>query len=357
MRIAIDATPLLLASAGVKSYLYHWIEALRAEVGEHRVDTIPAFESLPPLTHERSIARPWRSLRGIALLHAANRIPGFDPGWLAPRAGLVHLTNQIRRLPRRCRATATLHDLTSWIYPEFHTAATVRADKEFAARVWARAAGLIAVSEHTRQDAIRLLGLPPERITTIHSGVPEAYFNAVPTPRARHYVLSLGTLEPRKNLGLLLDAWGALPAGVRAEFDLLVAGPAGWGTGALAERLRREAQVAGYVPEAELPGLIAGATALAYPSLYEGFGFPVAQAMAAGAAVVTSNASALAEVTGGAALLVDPRSEAELSRALLDVLTSPSLRARLQALGRARAAQFRWERCARESLRFFERIY
>jgi alpha-1,3-rhamnosyl/mannosyltransferase len=112
----------------------------------------------------------------------------------------------------------------------------------------------------------------------------------------------------------------------------------------------------GYVPESELPGLTAGATVLAYPSLYEGFGFPVAQAMAAGVPVITSNSSCLPEVAGEAALFVDPKSESELRAALERLLDSAALRSELATQGRTRAAQYRWQECARRSLAFFHAL-
>jgi len=112
----------------------------------------------------------------------------------------------------------------------------------------------------------------------------------------------------------------------------------------------------GYVPEDELPGLTAGATAFIYPSLYEGFGFPVAQAMAAGVPVITSNSSCLPEIAGEGALLVDPRSPSEIQVALEKLLMSPTLRQQLRTAGRARAQQYRWETCARRSLEFFRRV-
>src|SRR5262249_22059380 len=160
------------------------------------------------------------------------------------------------------------------------------------------------VSENTRQDAIRILGIAPERIETIHSGVAEEYFDAAPTARAKPYVLCVGTIEPRKNITALLDAWLALASDLRDQFELVIAGPVGWHGEPTLARITAEATWLGYVPEAELAGLTAGATLLAYPSLYEGFGFPVAQAMAARVAVLTSNNSCLPEVTAGGALLV-----------------------------------------------------
>jgi glycosyltransferase involved in cell wall biosynthesis len=166
----------------------------------------------------------------------------------------------------------------------------------------------------------------------------------------------VGTIEPRKNLDTLLDAWKQLNPDIRARFDLLIAGPQGWGTEATVERIRAEAMYLGYVSETELPGLVAGATVFVYPSLYEGFGFPVVQAMAARVPVLTSNTSCLPEITAGAALLTDPRSAFEIANGLTRLLESESERQTLAENGRQRAALFRWETCARQSLEFFHRI-
>ena len=168
----------------------------------------------------------------------------------------------------------------------------------------------------------------------------------------------MGTIEPRKNIGTLLEAWRALPASLREEFELILAGPPGWDR-PMVERLRAGAEQGrylGYVPEDLLAGLTAGATAFVYPSIYEGFGFPVAQALAAGAPVITSNTSSLPEIAGDAALLVDPHSIAEIQAALEKLLLSPSLRTDLRTRGLARARQFTWETCARRSWEFFERL-
>jgi len=169
------------------------------------------------------------------------------------------------------------------------------------------------------------------------------------------FILFVSTIEPRKNVDTLLDAYAALAPSLREEFDLVLAGPAGWAQPETIARLR-EVRYLGYVPEADLAPLTAAATVFVYPSLYEGFGFPVAQAMAAGAPVVTSNVSSLPEVAGDAALLVDPRSTSELRDALARLLLSPDLRKELAARGRVRARELTWERCAEKSLRFFEKV-
>lgn len=361
MKIVIDATPLLLRSAGVKTALYHWIRALRQQPGGDEILLYPPLARLGGLVHDSSVSGRLATWTGMFMAVANQRAGVPFPGWCSRGADVFHCTNQVRTPPRRTPFTATLHDLTCWKMPGLHSEANVRADREFAARVLSRAAGVIAVSEATRQDAIDILGLPPDRIRTIHNGVADAYFEAQqPPPRRKPYALFVGTIEPRKNVDRLLDAWESLPAAVLAEYDLLLAGGEGWHCEATVARLRAAragVRWLGYYPEALLPELIRGATVLVYPSLYEGFGLPVAEAMACGTPCVTSSVSALPEIAGGAALFVNPESVEEIRHAILRLLEDPDERARLGAAGRARAERmFRWERAARESLQFFHEI-
>ncbi|HZU26342.1 MAG TPA: glycosyltransferase family 1 protein [Bryobacteraceae bacterium] len=358
MRIGIDGSALLLRSAGVKTWTWHWIEALRrCAPEEDRIEAFPFIGDLPPLTHERSVlGRPATWLR-LALLAAINTRHSPAVDLFAGRFDVFHLSNQVRRAPRKTRCTATIHDLTCWIMPELHSSGNILADMLFVERVLRRTAALIAVSHSTKSDAVRWLQIDPERIEVIYPGISDAYFDPQPCKAARPYVLYVGTIEPRKNLDALLNAWGALRRSVREEYDLICAGPPGWGEKTMA-RLRageNGVRYAGYVPESDLPGLFAGATAFAYPSLYEGFGFPVAQAMAARVPVLTSNISSLPEIAGASAVLVDPRSEDEIRGGLERLLTSPSLRANLARQGATRAAEFRWDVCAKKGLDFFHR--
>jgi glycosyltransferase involved in cell wall biosynthesis len=355
MTIIIDATSTLVRSAGVKNYIWHWMLHLRKLGADVRA--FPFLDDFGKLDHEGSaVSRPATMVR-FALIKSMNEV-GFPPlDWLIRGADIFHATNLLRRAPRRTKLTATIHDLTCWLMPEVHTAGNVKADREFADKILRRADGLIAVSENTRQDAIRMLGIAPDRIRTIYSGVAEEYFDAAPISRARPYVLFVGTIEPRKNLDTLLDAWGLLKPSLRSEFDLMIAGPVGWGSEQTLARIQRDAIYLGYVPEEELPGLTAGATVFAYPSLYEGFGFPVAQAMAARVPVLTSNNSCLPEITGGTAILENPMSASGIAASLTHMLESEALRDDLGARGRRRADLFRWERCAAESLQFFRGVH
>ncbi len=352
MKVLIDATSLLLRSAGVKSYTWHLLRELS------KSGAVSAFPSVPldrPLNHDASVLSPLATWPRLAAVFGINQLgsPALDA--VCRGYDVFHSSNMVRVPPRRARLTATLHDMTSYLMPELHTPGNIAADRYFADRILKQAAGLIAVSENTRQDAIKVLGIDPKRIETIHSGVDERFFNAVPLQRAKPYVLFLGTIEPRKNLDTLLDAWRQLPDELRHEYEFVVAGPSGWRSERTLERLKSVTYL-GYVPESEIPALTAGAAVFAYVSLYEGFGFPVAQAMATSVPVVTSNASCLPEIAGDGAIYADPRSPDEIRSALERLLTDAGLRSRLGQAGRERAQRYRWRECARRSMAFFEKV-
>jgi glycosyltransferase involved in cell wall biosynthesis len=360
MHIVVDATPLLLRSAGVKNYVHHWISHMRRVSGPHSIATFPVRIPLDRLDHERSEAGPVATLAGLSVLHFLDksRLP-----WRYPGADVFHASHQFRNPPKNAKLTATIYDMTCWLTPGMHSRRNVKGSLQFGESVLKRADGLIAISESSRRDALEILGLKPERVEVVYPGIAEAFFEAKPDDARRKYnlekpyALFVGTVEPRKNIDTLLDAYNGLSPSLRDEFELVVAGPSGWAAQTTFDKLRRPGiRHLGYIPEADLPGITAGATVFAYPSFYEGFGFPVAQAMAAGVPVVTSNVSSLPEIAAGAALLVDPRSEAEVRSALDKLLSSPTLGAELGAAGRVRAQQYRWETAARKSLAFFERI-
>ncbi len=317
MNVVIDATALLMRSAGVKTYIWHWLRALQDLPGANRFTGFPFFTDLPALRHNRSVLSPLATVPRFVVSRAADRLQPILEACIRD-ADVFHTSNAEHFRPRRARFTATIHDLTSLKFPETHTGLNQRIDHRFFTHTVPAADKLIAVSESTRRDAIELLGLSPDRIVTIHSGVAPEYFQAGPEQARqaaaelgldRPYALCVGTIEPRKNLERLIDAWQGLPGDVRAHFTLVVAGPIGWSAQQTAVRLRESGsgiRYLGYVAEQWMPGLTAGASCLAYPSLYEGFGFPVAQALAAGVPVVTSDTSSLPEVAGEAALFVDP---------------------------------------------------
>lgn len=366
MRLCLDCVPFLVRSAGVKAYLFQLHIHLRRTGGSHTVDSFPWLNDTKSFHHEGSVIGPLSTTARIGFLYFIN-IPGnhiLDQ--VCRHADVFHASNQVRHPPRKALLTTTIHDMTAWSHPEMHTAGTILADQRFAENIIKPARGIITPSESTRKDAIERLGLNPDRVRAIHHGISDDYF-AHPDPElacarfklTKPYILFVSTIEPRKNLPRLLDAYEALPASVREQYDLVIAGPQGWASEKTMLRLQLSGpgiRYLGYVPEEYLPSLTAGAAVFAYPSLYEGFGFPIAQAMAAGVPVVTSNISSLPEVAAGSALLVDPQSTDELSEALARVLTSPTLAAEMSTKGRSRAAHFNWQRCAQETWDFFENL-
>jgi glycosyltransferase involved in cell wall biosynthesis len=260
----------------------------------------------------------------------------------------------------------TVHDLAFRRLPETAPQATqlwlARID-----RVLRRAARIIAVSETTKRDLVELYAVPEERLTVIPHGVdPEVFRPAPPeeVQRVRHrfgidgpYLLYLGGIEPRKNLPNLLRAY----AGLDSDRPSLVVAGGGvaWnpeGGDALRQALRELPEetrasvvLTGYVEEREKVALLTGSLALVYPSLYEGFGLPVLEAMACGAPVITSSVSALPEVAGDAALLVEPDDPGEIERGIERVLGEPGLAEDLRERGFARVARFTWEETARRT--------
>ncbi len=261
---------------------------------------------------------------------------------------------------------ATVHDLTTVTHPRHHTLLNRAVHRRRMGWVRRYAARVIAVSTSTARDLEAEAGVEPDRVAVVHEArghVAGAGGTAISDPEAvrrrygvgPRYVLSVGTLEPRKNHARLIRAFEQLGAD---DTELVLVGGPGWRSRS-AERAieaspaRARIRRLGPVPTPDLTALYRGATVFAYPSLYEGFGLPVLEAMAAGTPVLTSDVSSLPEVAGDAALVVDPRSVDAIRTGLARLLDHPSLRDRLAEAGREREATFTWERAARETLEVY----
>ncbi len=271
-----------------------------------------------------------------------------------------------RAVPAAC--IATIHDLSTLTHPGTHTALNRAVHGRRIRWIERRADRVVAPSEATRAEILRRTRIPPERIDRI----PEARTTGAPPDAARvqavlrrhglagtRYVLAVGTREPRKNHGRLLAAFESLP-GHFDDVRLVLAGPPGWRAQAFERALarspaRERVRLLGFVPAEELPALYAGAAACAYPSLDEGFGLPLLDAFAAGTPTLTGGVSAMAEVAGDAALLVDPLSVESIRAGLERLLGDDALRARLAERGRRREREFSWRRTASETLASYER--
>ena len=266
---------------------------------------------------------------------------------------------------------ATVHDLSVFKFPETHPVARIRQfERDFTASV-SRASHLITDSETTRLEVIDFLGWPAARITAVPLGVCSTFAPASAEATAvclrkyglvhGGYALCVSTLEPRKKIGNLLQAYQCLPPSLRQTTPLVLVGGAGWLSEALHQEIDRlSAQgwlhYLGFVPEVDLPALYAGARTFIYPSIYEGFGLPVLEAMASGVPVVTSNRTSLPEVTQGAALLMDPEDIDALAACIHKSLVDALWRATAITLGLAVARELSWDRCVAHTIAVYRGI-
>jgi glycosyltransferase involved in cell wall biosynthesis len=370
LRIAIDASAIPERRAGAGAYTCELVRALAALPRKHRFAVFARPGLFDDLAGE-----------GLSIAHVNPRSRAARLGWeqtVLPvllqryRIDVLHSPHHhtpVALPPGGPRRVVTVHDVTFMLLPQRYPAVR-RFYMEAVTRASVRVAkAIITPSQTVRQDLIRTLRVPAERVVAVPEAAAgrfaPAWENAQAEVRQRYglprrFVLSVGSREPGKNRGLLLRAL-ALLRDQGIECDLAVVGQEAWryeGEAALVERLGlgKLVRFLGYVPDDDLPALYSAATVFAYPSLYEGFGLPVLEAMACGTPVLTSNVSATAEVAGDAALLVDPRDTRAIAEALGRLLSDETLRALLRVRGLKRAGQFSWERAARETQLIYELV-
>jgi glycosyltransferase involved in cell wall biosynthesis len=369
VHIAIDAHSVGAQLAGNETYAVNLIEAL-GEIDQSNQYTL--------YVTKQSAADRFK-----------NRWANFEVKRTLPHTPLVRiplvLSAELRRNPvdvlhvqytapplAPCAVVATIHDLSFEHLPETFNRRS-RAQLRLTVRRTARnAAQILTLSEFSRRDVIETYGIDPDRIAVTPAAAP-AHFRPVTNakdPRRiratygieRDYILALGSIQPRKNLARLINAYSSLWKERQnlATPQLVIAGKRGWleGETMRAAELSAAAQdirFIGYVAEPDLPELFSGAMCFAYPSYFEGFGLPVLEAMQCGVPVIAGNRTSLPEVTGDAALLVDPFDETAIADALRNLIENPDRRDDLRAKGIERAKQFSWQQTARLTLQAYER--
>jgi len=375
-RIGLNALALYTGAtfrnAGVSRYTTRLIEALLHEPAAHeyriflnpRAERLP-FEDAPHArfartrwpTHRTPIRIAWEQLMAPAQVAAA-------------RLDLTHSFLNVAPLLAPGRHVVTVHDLSFVHVPEAHPRHR-RWYLSLATRLSVgRAAAVLADSQATKDDVVRLFGADPARITVVYPGVEPDFHPrsgaALEAFRATHrlparFVLFVGTLEPRKNVDVLVRAFAQLRHAGAYAGELVIVGGRGWGPLRL-EALARELGVAehvrlvGYVRRAELPLWYTAAELMVYPSSYEGFGIPLLEAMASGTPVVASNRSSLPEVVGDAGITVDPRAVPRLASVMAEALASTDRRDAMRARGLARAQRFQWTAAAHACLSVYQRV-
>lgn len=374
MKIGIDANPLLTDGAGgIEVYLEELVRRMsrldpRHEFrlffnfgrGRHQ-GIVDRFDG--PGVRPR-VCRVPRRIMSVLQWHA-----GFPVDWLVGRVDVMFYPSFVALPQRRGRVVVTVHDLIPLTHPEFCEPHHVR---EFKLRVppsVKRADTVIVVSSYTGQLVQDWFGIAPGRIRCIPNGVHERYRPpedpGVPAAVAARYgirgpyLLFVGTMEPRKNLVRVIEAFGCMHRKGFRDLSLVLAGKEFWGASAIRaaiERLGGQGRVLtpGYVAAEDLPALYSGATAFLFPSMVEGFGIPPLEAMACGCPVLTSATPALQEVVGDAAITVDPTDADAIAEGLCRLAEDSALRKALRSRGYCRAKEFSWDRTAAETLAALE---
>ncbi len=373
MRVAIDVTSL---SRGLRSgtavYVYRLVEALGALPGPLELRALYAGTPGAGAALARTLEGP-----RVKVFAAPTRWGTFPVrrSYPAPLAAEVrasdvfHAGEFVYPEPRSGQAVvATVHDVTTVLFPQWHFWANRLLHRRRLAWVRRHATRVIIVSEATRADTASVLAIPAHRLDVVPEARGTAALERVAGDQVRRrtglgdapYVLFVGTLEPRKNLVRLVEAFRRIPANL-GPLSLVLVGSWGWRTRALRAALRgpqpsgRAVVVTGPVDGEVLAALYAGATVFAYPSRYEGFGLPLLEAMAARVPVLTSGGGACEEVAGKAALLVDPRRAESIGEGLERLLRSADERRRLAELGTRREREFSWARTAMGTLEVYRR--
>lgn len=387
LRVLVNAESLIHPLTGIGKYAQALVSEFVDMLGPEKVDCYrfgalgPAREMLDAFNaaNSHSVARQTARMRVLGWVAQHSVFPYLAHQFMQQRrfraAGsrlspgtIYHEPNYILK-PWAGPCVATVHDLSTFRYPHHHPRSRVDFVGRNLQRTLSHADRVITDSQLVRDELIERFDVAPEKVRAIHLGVASSFRPIVEKTGAawierfglnwHGYTLCLATFEPRKNLGELIDAFERLPARLQAAFPLVVAGAAGWGSNVSGQRLARlvregRAVNLGYVPENSLPALLSGAALFVFPSLYEGFGLPVLEAMACGTPVVTSRGSAMAEFAEHAAALVDPEDADELAGEMERLLEDGGAREELATRGLVRAAALTWRRCAEAHLEVYE---
>jgi glycosyltransferase involved in cell wall biosynthesis len=364
MRIALDVSPLARNRAGIGTYIAHLLTSLVRLAPDHEF-LLYTPDPLPKKDHDFFNARPH-----VRIARCPSFLMGLRARW--DRVDLFHGLNFKLRGWGRYGGVVTIYDLSRDRLPQPSRKLFGQRRSFLRTRRTAqRASRLVTISDHSAKDIVELYGVPRERIVIVSPAVgPEFYPVVDPavqaSVKARYgvrreaFVLSGGGTEPRKNIVGLIEAFGHATR-LREKLNLVVVGGMNRGAGPIFEAVRR-AQLEkavifpGHVRLEDLRVLYSSCALFAFPSLYEGFGMPVLEAMACGTPVVSSNAASLPEVIGDAALLVDPRDPEAWAQAMTRVFEDANLRDDLRRRGALRIKAYSWEQSAREQLRVYQEL-
>ena len=380
MHIGIDYTAAAWQGAGIGRYTRELIRAIVAQGDTHRYSLFYAAGGLAPdsayIADLRQICDTHANVRRVPIPLSPRRLTQFWQRLRVPlpielftgRLDLLHAPDFVLP-PTRAHTLVTIHDLSFLVHPECAEPSMVRYLTDAVPRGLRRANVILADSQATRNDLARLLAVDPARVELVYPGV-EPRFCPLPAATTEpvrrrlslpdHFVLFVSTLEPRKNLVRLLEAFAQVVQTDNSNLHLVIAGRRGWlyeDIFAAIDRLQLHArvQLLDYVHDKDLPALYNLAAAFVYPSIYEGFGIPPLEALACGTPTVVADNSSLPEVVGDAAVLVSAEDVGSIASGIARVVSDAALRARLRAAGPAQARKFTWEQAAQRVLACYQR--
>ena len=375
MRIAIDLRPALKKGTGVGIYVQNLVENLALIDQENHYclfsssfkDRFPKERLTLPVNF--SIKDYRIPVRVLNFLWHKHRFPPLD--YLIGELDITHSPHPLLLPAKKGKKIITIHDLFFWEHPEM-TSAEVKRDYRALAEFHAHLADwIIAVSENTKKDIVRLFKVPKEKVRVIYQGVAESFRHRL-SPQSLaflrkrfflngDYLLFVGVIEPRKNLINLLRAFQGVVKRGFGGLKLVIAGERGWHIEEFDRALQSPALkgrvvLTGYLSPEKLAGLYQAARMLTFPSLGEGFGLPLVEAMASGIPIISSKTSCIPEIVGDAAILVDPHQPQEIEEAICALLTDPELVAKLTSRGLERSYRFSWKETAKQTLQLYHQL-
>ncbi|MDP3143755.1 MAG: glycosyltransferase family 1 protein, partial [Candidatus Omnitrophota bacterium] len=285
----------------------------------------------------------------------------FGPEKLLKDAEIFHTSSYDLAKPKHAKLVLTVHDVIHKVYPAAHSKETIENIDRMLKAILPQTSMIITDSQTTKDDFLKWFFFKPDKIKVVYPGV-SGWFCPQEGQEKEPYLLFVGTIEPRKNIKNLIRAFYLLKKEHFLPHKLIIIGMKGWmfeDVFKLVEELKMGQEIIfkDYVPFEELRFWYSGAEVFIYPSLYEGFGFPIVEAFACGTPVVTSNTSSCAEIGRGAALLVDPQNFGDLSSAILRIIKNTDLKNEMVAKGLDRARQFSWAKTANGILSIFNQVY
>lgn len=372
MRIGIDARPLCLQRTGIGNYVYGLVKQM-PQVAPHNDYFLYANREIESNT------------LGASTKEQIDRAFSWCPGslWLRGRGGTLARRDQLdafwatypilpASVPPGVLKIVTMYDLVWLRFPETTANYALLVQKIWARKAIEKADLIVTISRSTAEDLVRELGVPETKIRCVYPGVFEGYKRQDPQRAAEYisrkygvspnYMAAVGTVEPRKNLKLLVEVVRILKDQGQLKGPLLVAGANGWKSSLLFRQIQEnelteQIRFLGYLPDEDLPFFYSGAEVFLFPTLYEGFGLPPVEAMACGTPVIASNARCMPEILGGAAILEPPDSAQRFAQSILRLRANVILRSEMQAAGIQKADEYCWQSSAKKLLDSIDKQY